>query len=372
MYLFSSIQYSIGDNVVMETLNNPGQTTSILGYLTYPDDFNTSSGLNQCWAKDTTDNANSNEFLESAAVAADAAIVPGHFTPRKNPNYNQGFAIRRSYLLNADDNTRGNFSFCIPFTHIFGFSEYQKIIYNVKHSLRFTRAADTLALHRANGVVDGKVELINISWKLPSIQPSIESKIKLMEQIKNKISYPIYFNGRSDQHTSVPQDVMSFDWRLSVRSGIQKPRWIIVGFQTNKKTTQEQNPAVFNHLNLERCCVQLNDDVYPKKVESVNFGINDYSVMYKTVDDFKREYYTINNLIGRSQINPATFKSLFPIIVFNVKNQSEELKTGVIDILLNFFFRQGVPADTHAYAVILSDRIFKADSDGQNIKLLSY
>jgi len=61
MYLFSSIRYKIGTTEI-ETINCPGQTTSMLAYLTLPDDFSTSSGLKSCWTKDTTENAVSVEY----------------------------------------------------------------------------------------------------------------------------------------------------------------------------------------------------------------------------------------------------------------------------------------------------------------------
>jgi len=371
MYLFSSIQYSAGGNV-METLNNPGQTTSMLGYLSYPDDFNTSCGLTQCWSKDTTNNANSNEFLASPAVAADAAIAAGHFTPTKNPNYNQGFATRRSLLLDGDNDTIGNFSFIIPFSHVFGFSEYQKVMYNTKHTITFTRAGNHLAIHRSNNAQNGKVEFTRIAWRFPCVIPSTESKAQLMQIVKEKGSYPLHFSGRSDQHNTISPGVTFFDWRLSITSGIEKPRYILVGFQTDKIVTQLQNPAVFDHLNLERAYVQLNGMRYPKYDVGVNFAKNQYSILYKMMDDFKREYYGINNLIGGSQINLATYKSLYPILVFDVKNQDEQLRSGVVDMNLQFYFREGIPHNTHAYAVILSDRLFKLNSDGTNMKMVTY
>ena len=370
MYLFSSIEYSAGGKV-MERLTNPGQTTSMLGYLAYPDDFNTSYGLTQCWSKDTTDNANSNKYQQSQAVAA-GAIAADQFTPRENDRYNNGFAERKKYILSGDQNTRGNFSFVIPFNHIFGFSEYDKVLYNIKHTLKFTRASNNLAIHRQNNTDDGKIVLTHIAWRFPCIVPSVETRAQLMQMIKNKISYPIHFNGRSDQNNSIPQGQQTFDWRLSVTSGIEKPRWILVGFQTNKTNEQTQNPAVFDHLALDRAYVQLNNERYPKSDVGINFANNQYSILYKMADDFKREYYGMNNLIGGSQINLATYKSLFPILVFDVRNQSEKLKSGVIDIVLKFYFRQGVPANTEAFAVILSDRIFKLDSDGINMKMVSY
>ena len=92
MYLFSDIRYNIGGNE-MEAIFNPGQTTSMIAYLSQPDDYSTSAGLKSCWSKDTSNDANSNEFETSAAAPA------ANYTPKKNPAYNQGFAARRSYYL---------------------------------------------------------------------------------------------------------------------------------------------------------------------------------------------------------------------------------------------------------------------------------
>ena len=151
MFLFNECCYSIG-GMTMERIVHPGQITSMLGYLTYNEDYVSTSGLKWCWAKDTTDNANSNEFNASQAA-------PGvGYVPTKNVNYNDGFAIRRKLLMSVDP--RGTFSFVIPFEHIFGFAEYDKVIYGVKHTLSLLRnGSDIQAIHRANGVPDGKIKL---------------------------------------------------------------------------------------------------------------------------------------------------------------------------------------------------------------------
>jgi len=60
MYLFTGIKYELGSTTI-EFINYPGQTTSMLGYLSYPDDFSTSAGLTCCWSKDTCDSANSSK-----------------------------------------------------------------------------------------------------------------------------------------------------------------------------------------------------------------------------------------------------------------------------------------------------------------------
>src|SRR5271157_5612359 len=150
MYLFTEVKYELG-STTLESINNPGQITSMLGYLSYPDDFSTSAGLKCCWSKDTANNANS---LKYATATADPAAG---YTPAENPNYNQGFAARKGFPFSS--NPRGCFEFHIPLTHIFGFAEYKKLIYGIKHTLILTRGSDTQALYRNAAATDGKVDM---------------------------------------------------------------------------------------------------------------------------------------------------------------------------------------------------------------------
>ena len=55
MYLFKNIKYQLSGQDI-ETVLHPGQATTMLGLLKYPDDFSKSQGLNQSWYKDTTIN----------------------------------------------------------------------------------------------------------------------------------------------------------------------------------------------------------------------------------------------------------------------------------------------------------------------------
>src|SRR5688572_18808591 len=53
MHLFSQISYSLS-NQDIETVFHPGQATTMLGLLKYPNDYAVAQGLKQLWAKDTT------------------------------------------------------------------------------------------------------------------------------------------------------------------------------------------------------------------------------------------------------------------------------------------------------------------------------
>jgi hypothetical protein len=361
MYLFTGIKYELG-NTTLESINSPGQITSMLGYLTYPDDFSTSAGLKCCWSKDTSDNANSAKY-----VASLAAPVAG-YTPGENPTYNQGFAARKGFLFSS--NPRGCFEFHISLSHIFGFAEYKKLIYGLKHTLTLTRGSDTQALYRNNVAVDGKVDITEISWYMPQIQMTPEYLTGMRSLIEQKVTLPLAFRARTSEQTMMTQ-TLNNTWRLSVTGGVEKPRWIIIGFQTARINTQQQNPAVFDHLNLKNAYVTLNSERYPMLNITTNFDRNEYMKLYDMFDDFKKDYYGIDSLVGGTQVNVAAYKSLFPIIVFDVRKQNEKIKTGVTDIQVKFEFSAAVPADTTAYAITISDRFFNLSSDGKNMSVVS-
>src|SRR5271166_3521268 len=224
LYLFTAITYELGSTTI-ETINCPGPTTSILGYLSYPDDFSTSAGLKCCWSKDTTDHASSSKYV--AAVADPAA----GYTPAENPNYNQGFAARKGFLFSS--NPRGCFEFHIPLTHIFGFAEYKKVIYGMKHTLTLSRGPDAQVLYRSNAATDGKVDITDISWFMPQIEMAPEYLTAMRGLIEKKVTLPLAFRARTTEQTMLTQ-TLNHTWRLSVKGGAEKPRWIIVGLQTNR------------------------------------------------------------------------------------------------------------------------------------------
>ena len=49
----------------------------------------------------------------------------------------------------------------------------------------------------------------------------------------------------------------SFTWRLSVKTAPEKPRFIIVTFQTDKDGNQIKNPSTFDYVNLKYAYVTL-------------------------------------------------------------------------------------------------------------------
>ena len=195
MHLFSQMTYSLSNQEV-KAVYHPGQATTMLGMLKYPDDFARSRGLNRLWSKDTT----------ATALVDD----------------NTGFAVRHSYLIQKPA-AKGTFSFIVPLKHIFWFcDDYDKIVYGFKHTLTLVRKPDSDAIFRAHAAAAGKVDISKISWFMPHIIPVDIERMNLYKTIESKATLPVAFRARQCDTITVPQST-TFSWRLSVKTSPEKP-----------------------------------------------------------------------------------------------------------------------------------------------------
>ena len=350
MYLFSDVRYHLASHEI-EVLQNPGHATTMLGMLKFPDDFSKSQGLNQCWIKDT-----------------------GAGDGNPGDNENEGFKLRRNYIINMPEgDNKGKFNFKIPLKYFFGFCEdYRKILYGMQQRLTLTRTDNNNAILKRNAAaggaaVEGKINLSKISWFMPHVIPSDAYRLQLDKIIERKEKIPVGYRMLQCDNIPVPERA-PFTWRLGVKSSPDIPRFIIVGFQTNKNNDQTTNPAIFDHCQVRNIYVTLNAKRYPDIDYENDFTINKFSRIYGDAAAFRKKFYNMDELVSNHNINPVDYKNLYPLFVFDVTKQSEKLKTSVSDIHIKASFNgNNPPAGTIAYAVIISDRLFHFVSDGSKI-----
>ena len=336
MYLFRSIRYQLSCQEI-ERINYPGQATTMLGLLKYPDDFSKSKGLNQLWYKDTTDLANLNNY---------------------------GFKIGHDYIINNSD-PKGSFSFKIPLKHIFGFCEdYDKVVYGFKHELTLTRNNDHDAIFKAGAVDRGKITLSKIFWFMPHVTPADKDKMDLYKIIQRKEKLTVGYRMIQCDTAAIPQTT-SFSWRLSVKSSPEVPRFIIVGFHTGKSGDQDQNPSIFNNVNVGNIYAMLNSTRYPTADYNISFPATKFSRVYGDAAEFRTKFFNMDELVSNPNITPSDYRTLYPLFLFDVSAQSEKLKYSTTDIQIKMHFNANVLAGTEAYAVIISDRLINFQSDGK-------
>ena len=343
MHLFSQISYQLSNQDV-ETIFQPGQATTMLGYLKYPVEFQLGEGMNQLWNRDTSDST--------------------------DPAANTGFKNRQNYIITQSD-AKGTFSFCIPLNHIFGFADdYNKVLYGFKHTLTLVRKADNDAIIRASSVeTAGKVNLTKLSLFMPHVTPSVAASNTLYKVIESKVDVPLSFRSRQCDTTAVPVS-NTFSWRLSARTANERPRYVIVGFQTGKDGDQLKNPSVFNHCNLKNMYVTLNSERYPAVDYDLDFNNNKFSRAFRDASKFDNRLYGVSDIITQPNLTALNYKSICPLFVFDVSKQAERLKSTVLDVQIKATFNSNVLAGTIAYAVIISDKLLRIKSDGSRMNVV--
>ena len=315
----------------------------MLGYLKYPVEFPLGEGMNQLWQRDTT---------------ALADLVN-----------NTGFKNRQNYIITQNED-KGTFSFCIPLKHIFGFcDDYDKVLYGFKHTLTLNRRGNDEAILKATGITAGKVELSKLSLFMPHVTPSVVASNNLYKVIESKVDVPFSFRSRQCDTVAVAVS-NTFSWRLSARTSSERPRYVIVGFQTKKDGDQEKNPAVFDHCDLKNMYVTLNSERYPAVDYNLDFNNKKYSRAFRDAAKFGNRLYGVSDIIAQPNLTALNYRYICSIFVFDVSNQAERLKSTVLDVQIKATFNANVPAGTIAYAVVISDKLLRIKSDGSRMNIV--
>ncbi|XP_031789250.1 uncharacterized protein LOC116418321 [Nasonia vitripennis] len=276
----------------------------------------------------------------------------------------------------ADNN--GNFDVTVPLSMIFGFAEdYRKIVVNVKHELILTRSRNDLntVLQEAL-MVDGgptyeefKIEINRIEWLIPYLMLSDRRKIQLFNYIQKDIPNSMSFRSWELYEYPVLPTTTQHVWTVKTSNQLEKPLFIILGFQTGRKGVRRQNASHFDHCNISNVKLFLNSQSYPYGNLNLDILNNQFAMLYDMYANFQNAYYS-----DRIVIDPFLSKEEFitnaPLIVIDCSKQNESLKQTAVDVRLEFECKRNIPVDTTAYCLILHDRIVKYNPISGDIKKL--
>ena len=344
LYLFSNIRYEI-NNKQVESIYNPGQVQNMLSYLLEDSSYNDTLSLGHCGVKD-----------KSITVANNAGV-----NERNN--------------LIWSSTPDGAFSFYIPLKRLFGFfRDYDKLIFGTNQRLVLTRKHDDDAIYRTAAGDLSRITLSKTSWFVPHVIANEKTMSSLLKFRTSNKDINLAFRGVSCTRYEVPQDT-TFTYRLGAKPATERPRYLLLGFQTDKENNQERNPALFDFLNLTNLRVLLNDKQYPTVEYTANLARNDFMRLYTDAMKFKSKFFEIeqteSEITSSPGIGPLEFRTLFPIFVVDLSKQVERAEKSLTDILIQARFGTAVPQNTRLFAVLISDTIMTLKSDGTRVILTS-
>ena len=258
---------------------------------------------------------------------------------------------------------RGHMYMMIKMGDLFGF---QRIIYGLGFKLLLKRNNNDRALYRVNanpGAVanDCNIEIRDISWCVPSIDPS-NDRIIVQKGLSKKNNVDLSYYERKTFYKNVP-NATNFLFDLGMESGMERPQYIIVGFENNNVNEQTHDASTFDVMSVTECYCKIGSEFYPDDRMNINYGTNNYNEAFKEIVSFNKDYNGLPHNI-KPYINHRTFKSNYRIYVFDTRYQRDHI--GQQPIQLNFKFSAAV-ADVICHALVLTRKVISVNSDGNKM-----
>lgn len=302
-YLFDDIRYEIG-GIEIDRTKNVGITTSMKNYLSVsPDEHRNLE--NACWF---------------------------------------GAGVKKK--ISKDSSA---FSFSIPLRKLLGFGEdYRRVVMNVKQELILLRSStDINAIFSADATTH-TLTITNVYWRVPHLTVSDTLRLKMLRMIEKDTAIHIPFRSwELHEYPILPQtDIQS--WTIKTSSQLEKPRYVIVGFQTDRKNKLNRDMSGFDQCALKSIKLYLNSQYFP--YDKLN---GDLAIFYEMFAQFQGSYYGDSSRWPRISIEE--FRDKTPLYVINCSRQNDLIKTGSVDVRLEFEAASNFPAGTTAYCLLIHD-----------------
>ena len=268
---------------------------------------------------------------------------------------NSGFA--RLDEANLIDNVTGSFSVCIPLKKWMGFFEdYDKIIISMKQELILLRASnDRNALYSSTPADTSMVTLESISWLVPYINVADGVRAELLNLLRRNTLISLPFRSWEMIENTALNTVTRNNWTIMSSTQMEKPRFVLVSFLTNRKNFLNARCDRFDHVNLKDIKLFLNNEYYPYINLNLDIAKKDVSFLYQMYYEFQRSYYS------RKDYTPILSCADFLIdnfmVVLDCKFQNDSIKSGSVDIRLEIETSEPMPAGTICQCLIIHDRV---------------
>ena len=95
-----------------------------------------------------------------------------------------------------------------------------------------------------------------------------------------------------------------------------------------------------------------------------------FSRVFGDAARFAVKFFGSDALITQSNITPSDYKTLYPLFTSDVSKQKYKLKSSVVDIQIKANFTEIVPANTRAFALVISDKMWSFQSDGKKMSVI--
>ncbi|XP_046472601.1 uncharacterized protein [Neodiprion pinetum] len=212
-----------------------------------------------------------------------------------------------------------------------------------------------------------KITLNKIEELLPYIKLADKPKIQLLNYMPKDPAISMSFRSWETYVYPMLPSTTRHVWAVKISTQLEEPRYVLLGFQTARRNDLQKNASEFDHCRIRDVKLFLNSQCYPYGNLNLDISNNQYAILYDMYDQFQTAYY---NKEAEPLLSKREFIDQAPLIVIGCSKQNESLKTGPVDIRLEFEASVEFPANTAAYCMILHDRIIEYSPISGTVKEL--
>ncbi|XP_018393221.1 PREDICTED: uncharacterized protein LOC108772226 [Cyphomyrmex costatus] len=254
----------------------------------------------------------------------------------------------------------GYFSFYVPLNMLFGFCEdYKRVVINARHELILIRARNDTNCVKEDPAAEPKLELFKIQWRMPHVTLNEVNKLSMLRILENGRYLSMSFRSWDLYEYPLLPSTTKHSWAIKTTTQLEKPRYVIFALQTDRKNNMTKYSNYFDNCKLTNVKLYLNSDFFPYDDLNLDWDKRKNAILYDMFVRFRTSYYQILRERGETLLRADFFRDRFPIAIIDCSLQNESVKSGTVDVRLDFELKENAPANTAAYCLIIHDRVIE-------------
>ncbi|XP_068993469.1 uncharacterized protein [Neodiprion pinetum] len=246
--------------------------------------------------------------------------------------------------------------------------DYRKIVVNAKHELILTRSKSDLNATVQNQVEDFRIVINQVEWLVPYVKLSDQRKIALLNFIEKDTPVSMSFRSWELYEYPLLPATTKHVWTVKTSTYLEKPRFVMLGFRMNRKNKAGKNASHLDHCNITDVKLFLNSEYYPYDNLNLDMSQNRFALLCEMYANFQATYY------GKEP-EPLLTKSEFlqyePLIFIDCSKQNEALKSGPVDIRIEFEAENNFPTVFFTMEFVVDVQGFRRPGPGFTPKELA-
>lgn len=255
----------------------------------------------------------------------------------------------------------GRYSMIVPLRFLFGFcDDFNKILLNSKHELILVRHRTDSNMYIGENELNLEFTVNKILWKVPHVSLNDTAKLAMLQSIARNDELIVPFRSWDLYDLPVVPQTRRHTWSVKTTNKVNKPRFVVVGFQTNRNNVHNRDPSLFDHCNITNIKLYLNNERFPYDDYNLNFGEHSYLEALLALMKIQYSYY--NGTGGSIPMeNWPSFEAFRTrtLFAFDCTRTDESIKSGMVDVRIEMEAGENIPENTSAYCLIIHDNLIR-------------